>query len=113
MEDYAKLLKAEFEKSRIFRLRGMGVSYYITVTRDQQVKILNLNPPSSYKYFNERIKNIILSVEPPPFRDGMNLDEMLFDIYLGYDKYDDVHLSIGYTLKYMKNSFDIMILTSK
>lgn len=113
MEDYAKLLKAELEKSRMFRLRGMGASYYVTIARDQKIKDIKISTPSPYKYFNKRIENIILSVEPPPFREGMEMDKMLFDIYLGYEKYDDIDLGIGYAFRFMKNVFDMIITTSK
>ena len=113
MEDYGALLKAKLEKSHMFRLRGMGTAYNFIVTRDQKIKDIKLSPPSSYKYFDRRIKNIILSVEPPPFREGMNLDEMLFDVYLGYDKYDDIDITIGSLSTSDRKVFDILITTSK
>ena len=113
MEDYAKLLKAELEKSRMFRLRGMGAAYYVTIARDQKIKDIKISNPSPYKYFNKRIENIILSVEPPPFREGMEMDKMLFDIYLGYEKYDDIDLSIGSSFRYLKTVFNVIISTSK
>ena len=112
LEDYGALLKKEFEKSHMFRLRGMGVCYDYFITRDGQIKDMRLTLPL-YKYFNNNIKNIILSVPPPPFRDGMELDEMLMSVYLGYGKYDAIDVSIGGYFSRRLKVFDITIITSK
>ena len=112
MEDYGAKLKEALEKSHMFRLRGMGASYVFFITRDGHIKDMRIST-SQGKYFNRKVKEIILSVPPLPFRDGMNVDEMLFRVYLGYELDDLIKVSIGYNLLYDQNIFHIMVTTSK
>lgn len=110
MEDYADKLKEALEARRMFRLRGMGASYIFLVTRNGEIKDMRKRTYHG-EYFHKKVKDIILSVKPLPFRDGMNVDEMLFSVYLGYESYDELSLSIG-SLRY-KDIFQIFITTSK
>ena len=112
MEDYGAKLKEALDKSHMFRLRYMGASYEFFITRDGQIKNMVIST-SQGKYFNRKVKEIILSVPPLPFRDGMNVDEMLFRVYLGYELDDLIKVSIGYNLLYDQNIFHIMVTTSK
>lgn len=112
MEDYAAQLKAALDKSHMLRLRGMGASWFFIITRDGKIKMLDISTYQN-KYFNNKVKDIILSVKPLPFREGMNVDEMLFSVYLGFEKYDEISASIGYTLKYNKTNFSLIIITKK
>ena len=113
LEDYGALLKTELEKSRMFRLRGMGAAYDFFLTRDGEIKDMRLSVKSPYKYFNKNIKNIILSVPPLPFREGMNMDEMQMSIYLGYQPYDEIDITIGSSFRNNKDIFMISVDTSK
>ena len=112
LEDYGAKLKTELEKSHMFRLRGMGVAYDFILTRNGEIKDMRLSIPL-YEYFNKRIKKIILSVPPLPFRDGMNVDEMQFSVYLGYEKFDSIEVSIGSSFRYNRDIFHISVTTSK
>ena len=112
MEDYGALLKKELEKSHMFRLRGMGASYVFFITRDGQIKDMRISTPN-YEYFNKRVKKIIESVPPLPFRDGMNVDEMQFSVYLGYESDDMIRAGIGSSFRNNKDIFHIMVTTSK
>ena len=112
MEDYGVKLKEALEKSHMFRLRYMGASYDFIITRDGQIKDMVIST-SQGKYFNRKVREIILSVPPLPFRDGMNVDEMLFHVYLGYELDNLIRVGIGYSLKYNKDIFHIMVTTSK
>ena len=91
----------------------MGAVYDFILTRDGKIKDMHLSVRSPYKYFNKNIENIILSVPPIPFRDGMNMDEMQMSIYLGYQRYDEIHISIGSSFKNNKDIFMISVDTSK
>ena len=113
LEDYGALLKTELEKSKMFRLRGMGAAYDFILTRDGEIKDMYLSVRSPYKYFNKNIEKIILSVPPIPFRDGMNMDEMQMSVYLGYQRYDEIYISVGSSFINKKKVFIIDIDTSK
>lgn len=110
MEDYAEKLKIALESRRMFRLRGMGASYVFFLTRDGEIKDMKKRTYHG-EYFHKKVKEIILSVKPLPFREGMNVDEMQFSVYLGYEPYDEISLSIGSLRN--KDIFHISITTSK
>ena len=112
MEDYAKELRKAFEKKRMFALRSWGTAYYFTVTRDGQIKDMRVSVYQN-DYFDKKVKEIILSVKPLPFRDGMNLDYMKFSIYLGYENYEDIHFSIGAFPRTTEKCFSIDITLKK
>ena len=112
MEDYGAKLKQALDKSHMFRIRYMGASYIFVITRDGQIKDMRIST-SQGKYFNRKVKEIIESVPPLPFREGMNLDEMLFKVYLGYELDDMIRVGIGYHLRYKQDIFHIMVTTSK
>ena len=94
MEDYAELLRDALEKKKMFKMCHVGASYYFTVTRAGEIKDMKIST-MSFEYFEEKIKEIILSVKPLPFREGMNLDYMRFSVYMGWEKYDGFRISIG------------------
>ena len=91
----------------------MGAAYDFFLTRDGEIKDMRLSVKSPYKYFNKNIKNIILSVPPLPFREGMNMDEMQMSIYLGYQPYDEIDITIGSSFRNNKDIFMISVDTSK
>lgn len=94
MEDYGAKLKEALEAKKMFRLRGMGASYRFFLTRDGEIKDMEISTYQN-EYFNKKVKEVILSVEPLPFREGMNVDKMQFSVYLGYEKYDEIDVGIG------------------
>ena len=94
MEDYAKELRKAFENKKMFALCHWGASYNLIITRDGEIKDMKISTMQN-DYYNEKVKEIIMSVKPLPFREGMNLDYMRFSIYLGYENYEDIHFSIG------------------
>ena len=112
MEDYGVKLKEALEKSHMFRLRGMGASYVFFITRDGQIKDMRIST-SQGKYFNRKVKEIILSVPPLPFRDGMDVDEMQFRVYLGYEWDDLIRIGVGRSFINEKRIFQLLITTSK
>ena len=112
MEDYGAKLKEALDKSHMFRLRYMGASYIFFITRDGQIKDMHIST-SQGKYFNRKVKEIIESVPPLPFRDGMDVDEMQFSVYLGYEKYDSIDVSVGSSFINNKDIFHIRVTTSK
>ena len=50
-----------------------------------------------------------MSVKPSPFYKGMNAEDMLFDVYLGYQNYEEVDISVGFDIRYNRKSFSIGI----
>lgn len=112
LEDYAEKLKEALEAKRMFRLRGMGANYTFFITRDGKIKDIKLDIHQN-KYFNEKVKEIILSVEPLPFREGMNEDDILFSVYLGFEHYDEINIVVGYSLKKQQDIFSLKIITNK
>ena len=112
MEDYAKELRKAFENKRMFALCHWGTSYYFTVTRNGEIKDMKI---SIYQndYFDKKIKEIILSVKPLPFRDGMNMDYMRFKVYMGYEKYETSDVSIGIFPRTHESAFWIDITLKK
>lgn len=111
-EDYASLLKEALEASHMFRLRGWGSSCEFIVTRNREINGIKTSVFQN-DYFDEKVKNIILSVKPLPFREGMNMDEMRFRVYLGYEKYNEISISVGSSFIDNKKTFSLMIITSK
>lgn len=112
LEDYGAKLKEALEAKRMFRLRGMGADYKFFLTRNGEIKDMKLAIYQN-KYFNEKVKEIILSVDPLPFRDGMDIDEMQFSVYLGFEHYDEINIVIGRTLNNNKRIFSLTVITNK
>ena len=111
-EDYASLLKDALEASHMFRLRGWGSNCEYIITRNGEIKDVKTNIYQN-DYFDEKVKNIILSVKPLPFREGMNMDEMRFSVYLGYERYNEINISVGSSFIDNKKTFSLMIITNK
>lgn len=44
------------------------------------------------------MKEIILSVKPKPFYKGMDAEDLLFTVYLGYQRYEEVDIQVGFSL---------------
>ena len=112
LEDYGKALKQALEAKRMFRLRGWGAAYKFTLTRDGAMKNMK-GSIFQNGYYDKKVKEIILSVKPLPFREGMNVDEMNMRIYLGFQRYDEIDISIGSSFIDYKKVFSIGINTSK
>ncbi len=112
LEDYGKVLKQALESKRMFRLRGWGAEYEFILTSDGEMKDMK-GSIFQNKYYDNKVKEIILSVKPLPFREGMNVDEMHMSIYLGFQRYDDIDISIGSSFIDNKKVFSIGINTSK
>ena len=108
MEDYAKELRKAFEKKKMFALCHWGTSYYFTVTRDGEIKDMKVSIYQN-EYFDKKIKEVIMSVKPLPFREGMNLDYMRFKVYMGYENYETFDVSIGIFPRTYESAFWIDI----
>ena len=112
MEDYAKELRKAFENKRMFALCHWGTSYYFTVTRDGQIKDMRVSVYQN-DYFDKKVKEVIMSVKPLPFREGMNLPYMRFSVFLGYENFEDIHFSIGAAPRSPDNCFTVHITLKK
>ena len=112
LEDYGKALKQALEAKRMFRLRGWGAAYDFILTRDGEIKDIK-GSVFQNDYYDKKVKEIILSVKPLPFRDGMNMDEMRFSVYLGYERYNEIDISVGGSFIDNKEIFSLMIITNK
>ena len=112
MEDYAKELRKAFENKKMFALCHWGTLYYFTVTRNGEIKDMKV---SIYQndYFDKKIKEVIMSVKPLPFREGMNLDYMRFKVYMGYENYNTCDVSIGIFPRTNESAFWIDITLKK
>ena len=108
LEDYSIALKVAFEDAKIFHLRGWGAAYEFIITRDGEIKDLK-GSVFQNDYYDRKIKDVILSVKPSPFYEGMNAEDMLFDVYLGYQSYEELDISIGFDIRYNQRSFSIGI----
>lgn len=96
----------------MFRLRGWGAAYDFILTHDGEMKDIK-GTVFQNDYYDKKVKEIILSVKPLPFREGMNVDEMHMSIYLGFQRYDDIDISIGGSFIDNKKVFSIDVDTSK
>lgn len=96
-EDYAALLKKAFEAKKIRHRRGWGAAYDFIITRNGEIKNIE-GSVFQNDYYDEVVKDIILSVKPIAFYDGMNEDELLFTVYLGYQRYEEVDIQVGFSL---------------
>ncbi len=112
LENYSNSLKQAFEASHMFRLRGFGANYEYIITRDGEIKDMR-NTIYQNEYFNEKVKEIILSVKPEPFYKDMETNEMYMSVFLGYAKYDDQRISVGWHLRYERDIFSITIILNK
>ena len=112
LEDYGQALKQALEAKRMFRLRGWGAAYDFILTRDGKIKDIK-GSVFQNDYYDNKVKEIILSVKPLPFREGMNVDEMHMSIYLGFQRYDEIDISIGGSFIDNKKVFSIDVDTSK
>lgn len=100
-EDYGQLLKKAFEEKskNTYRRRGWGASYDFLITRDGNITAMKLDIYQN-EYFNKVVKDVILSVKPNPFYEGMNEDSLLFSIYLGYQSYNKIEIVNGLSTSY-------------
>ena len=108
LEDYSSSLKEAFEDAKIFHLRGWGAAYEFILTRDGEIKDLK-GSVFQNDYYDRKVKDVILSVKPSPFYKGMNAEDMLFDVYFGYQNYEEVDISVGFDIRYNRKSFSIGI----
>ena len=113
MEDYAAALKEAFAKKKMLKITSMCVVYRYIVTPDGQIKDIVLSPPTTFKYYQRKIKEVIESVPPPKFREGMNLEYMRFRVTMYYEDYEDFDLSIGAYPRSSDNDFIIRIILKK
>mgnify|MGYP004686232139 CR=1 FL=1 len=113
-EDYAQLLKNAFESEtkKFHHRRGWGASYDFLITNDGKIKDMRQTIYQN-DYFDKIVKNIILSVKPPDFYDGMNEESILFSIYLGYQRYNDVKIHGGSSFRWDRDIFGITIDLNK
>nr|DAZ33630.1 MAG TPA: TolA C-terminal [Caudoviricetes sp.] len=109
-EDYAKLLKQAFKTKtkEIQTERGWGASYDFIITKNGEIQDFEQTIYQN-DYFDKIVKDIILSVKPIPFYEGMNEDSILVSIYLGYQRYNEVKICIGST-DFKHNERDIYML---
>ena len=84
----------------------------LLVTPDGEIKDMR-NKIYQNKYFNEKVKEIILSVKPEPFYKDMEADDLFVSVFLGYAKYDDQRISVGWHLRYDRDVFSITIILNK
>nr|DAT14477.1 MAG TPA: hypothetical protein [Caudoviricetes sp.] len=108
LEDYSIALKEAFEDAKIFHLRGWGAAYEFILTRNGEIKDLK-GSVFQNDYYDRKIKDVILSVKPTPFYEGMNAEDMLINVYLGYQSYEELDISIGFDIRYNQKSFSIGI----
>ena len=95
-EDYAELLKKAFKakmKNKYHR-RGWGTCYDFVITRNGDIVDMRETIYQN-NYFDSIVKDIILSVKPIPFYEGMNEESIMFSVYLGYQKHDNIEISVG------------------
>ena len=112
LEDYGAQLKQAFEKKRMFKIRGWGASYEYYITRDGEIKDMTRSIWHN-EYYAKKIKEVILSVKPLPFREGMNVDEMYFRTFFSKEKYEEIEISIGGLFLKDEEIFHITIATKK
>ncbi len=112
LENYSNSLKKAFEASHMLRLRGFGANYEYIITRDGEIKDMR-NTIYQNEYFNEKVKEIILSVKPEPFYKDMEADDLFVSVFLGYAKYDDLSINLGWHLRYDREIFSITIILNK
>ena len=113
MEDYAAALKEAFAKKKMLKITSMCVEYDYIVTPDGQIKDITLSPPAAFKYYQRKIKEVIESVPPPKFREGMNLEYMRFSVAMYYENYEDFDLGIGAYPRNEDFCFHIRIVLKK
>ena len=111
LEDYGAQLKQAFEKKRMFKIRGWGASYEYYINRNGTITDMR-GSTFTNNYYDKKVKEVILSVKPLPFREGMNVDRMYFDVFFSKEKYEEIHISIGFCNKNIK-IFQFMIATKK
>ncbi len=112
LEDYGAQLKQAFEKKRMFKIRGWGASYEYYITRDGEIKDITRSIWHN-EYYAKKIKEVILSVKPLPFREGMNVDKMYFRTFFSKEKYEEIEISIGGLFLKDEKIFHITIATKK
>lgn len=97
IDDYFARLKDALESSRFYRHRGWGASYSYLITKDGEIKNMK-GTTFQNNYFDRKIKEVILSVKPEPFRDGMESEDIMFDTFMGFYKYEEFDISVGFRL---------------
>ncbi len=113
MEDYAVHLKKAFEETKMFKLHGQRASYRFIITRNGEIKNMECII-SQNKYFNKKIKEAILSVKPLPFREGMEPDELWFEIFWAYQPYYHTGYNVARPFDdYLIPVYEINIISNK
>ena len=95
IDDYFARLRDALESSHFYRHRGWGASYSYIVTKNGEIKNIK-GTTFQNNYFDRKIKDVILSVKPEPFRDGMESEDIMFDTFMGFYKYEEFNISIGF-----------------
>lgn len=107
-EDYAELLKKAFKEKmkNNYHRRGWGTSYDFVITRNGDIVDMR---ETIYQndYFDSIVKDIILSVKPIPFYEGMNEESIMVSVYLGYQKHEDIDISVGANAERVIYSIDV------
>lgn len=87
IETYALQLKNAFYKSG-YRRNHMGTSYDYVIKRDGTICNLKRDLYDSKK-LTEIVKQIIINNPPPPFYDGMDIDEFNITVFMGTENYEE------------------------
>lgn len=86
MEDYFNILKKAFYADKCNK-NHVGGGYKYIVHKDGSITDVKMFLIDEEE-FNEIIKSIILNNPPPPFYEGMDVEEMHFETFLGVENYD-------------------------
>ena len=108
MKEYTEALRDALKKKKMFVPFHWGVEYYFIVTREGEILDMKVSL-SQNDYFDKKIKEVITSVEPPPFKEGMDSDYVLMDVYMGFESYEDISYDRGLFLHTLEPCLDIKI----
>ena len=112
VEDYSQLLRKAFKQEKMFKMCHWGSQYHFTLTREGEIKDISVGIYQN-DYFDKKVKDIILSVQPLPFRAGMDLEELYFTVYMGYENYDEFYFIPELYRWTDEVSFSITIIVKK
>ena len=112
LENYANKLSQTLDRKKMFRLRGMGASYNLVITSNGEIQTIQLST-SQNKYFDKKIKEIILSNKPLPFSSEMESDDIYLTVYLGFEKYNEKTIEAGWSLPQNRKNITLIIITDK
>ena len=100
-ENYTKRLEQALKYNKKYRKINRGASYEYIITKEGEIKDIKDTGLRTDKFI-DNIKDVILSVKPEPFYEGMESEDILFDTFLGYYKYNEIDISVGYSVKNRK-----------